>query len=377
MQNMGEKMIHKLPSRLQVFHSLIAPVVIGFALMIFASAAAAQAVRHSSDFNHMRTGFPLTGVHINVECETCHTGGIFKGTPTDCAGCHTAGRRVVAPGKHATHIITNAPCESCHTNTVTFQGARYDHVGVQPNACGTCHNGGMVAGKPGGHLSTNASCDTCHRTSAWIPAGYNHIGVAPGSCETCHNGSTAPGKGPSHVVTTYACDSCHRTSAWVPAHYNHIGVTPGTCATCHNGTTAAGKPSDHVATTSSCDSCHMTTAWLPAGYNHIGVVANTCANCHGVTATGKPANHIPTAITDPLHCDTCHLSTTSWSSEKMNHNNALTGCKVCHNTGSPYLGDMRKETLGSHEGSKTTDDCSQSGCHKPLGNKGILYQEWD
>lgn len=317
-------------NNLKISNCLLMLVVISVVITLFTPAVFAQSVRHSSDFNHMRTGFPLTGAHTNIECETCHVGGIFKGTPTNCEGCHSAGRRVVAPGKPASHIITNAPCERCHTNAVTFMGARFDHMGVQPKGCIACHNGGMAPGKPGGHVSTNAVCDTCHRTSAWIPASFNHVGVLPGTCTNCH------------------------------------------------GVTAIGKPGGHVVTTLACDSCHLRTSWIPASYNHIGVTPNTCANCHGVSATGKPANHIPTTITDPLHCDACHLSTSVWSSEKMNHNNipGKTGvlCTTCHLSGTSYLGSMDKKSL-THEASGHTD-CSDSGCHRPLGNEGTSYQSW-
>jgi hypothetical protein len=97
-----------------------------------------------------------------------------------------------------------------------------------------------ATGKPATHIATTASCDTCHRTTAWIPATFNHTGVAPGTCATCHNGTTAKGKSAGHFVTSRTCDACHRTTAWTPIlAYSHMtpfykahnsGVT---CASCH------------------------------------------------------------------------------------------------------------------------------------------------
>jgi len=129
-----------------------------------------QAASGARDFNHMTTGFPLSGGHAVAACETCHVGGVFKGTPKTCDGCHAAGKRVVATPKTNSHIVTDAPCESCHFNTSTWLGARYNHGTAQPGGCLTCHNGRLSFAKPASH-STNInkatkSCDSCHRSSS-------------------------------------------------------------------------------------------------------------------------------------------------------------------------------------------------------------------
>jgi hypothetical protein len=327
-----------MKNKIKKMHALILALLLPCAAIIFMSSVSAQATRHKSDFNHMKTGFPLTGAHTNVECETCHAGGIFKGTPTDCAGCHSAGRRVVAPFKPANHVISNAPCEICHSNTVSFSGARYNHIGVQPNACLTCHNGSMGPGKPANHVVTTSQCDTCHRTSAWIPAGYNHVGVIPGSCANCHNGSTAIGKSGQHIVTTASCDSCHFnfTSFW-GAIFNHTAanVIPGSCGTCHNGQVSG--------------------------------------------ATTKIPNHIPY---NGNACDSCHSNTggyTSFAGPIMNH--AIVAgalCKTCHDSSTNYAGAMDRMPV-SHKNADlgvTAVDCSQSQCHMPAGAIGTTYIRW-
>jgi hypothetical protein len=113
--------------------------------------------------------------------------------------------------------------------------------------------------------------------------------------------------------------------------------------------------------------------------NHTAVVSATCESCHSgayqaAGAEAKPANHIPTALVGGGDCKTCHTSTSSWSA-RMNHNNIVTGCKTCHASGTSYLGSMEKKSV-THE-SRTATDCSQSGCHRPLGNKGVAYVKWD
>jgi hypothetical protein len=97
----------------------------------------------------------------------------------------------------------------------------------------------------------------------------------------------------------------------------------------------------------------------------------------------KPSNHIPEATQiangSTLDCNACHSSTTSWTTEKMNHNasqgNGSGWCKGCHATGTAYLGTMDKKSLTHDKTGKT--DCSVSGCHKPLGTKGSAYTKWN
>lgn len=370
-------------------------------------AAAAETRLGGRDFNHMATGFPLLGGHATAPCETCHVGGMFKGTPRNCDGCHAVGKRVLATPKSNAHIVTDAPCETCHFNTSTWFGARYNHGTAIPGQCRTCHNGRQAVNKPASHNSGNkatASCDSCHRSSAWLPSSWNHVGVAPGTCATCHNGITAIGKTGSHTTiakATYACDACHSFIGWLPARYKHTSAAA--CTSCHDGATAIGKPAGHTTTakaTFACSDCHNTTAWLPARYTHN--TAAPCSSCHdGATAIGKPAGHPATAD----ECNQCHTSTIAWlpalGAKPSNHipynggvacsschvgGGVVTGptlhtyvstyaCTTCHLKSASYLGSMDKKSYG-HE-NWSTGDCSQSGCHRPAGNRGTSYINWN
>lgn len=328
-----------------LLHILSSPKRLGIAFVLplilltdigFAQAAVSGTIK----FDHIQTGFNLTGAHILVRCESCHVQGVFKGTPRDCATCHMPGNRMGATAKPDRHVPTTAPCESCH-RTTGWTPASYSHAGVAPGTCMSCHNGGMASGKPKGHVLTTSSCDSCHRTTAWYPAGFNHMGVAPGTCRSCH-GVTASGLPNGHIAISPSdsCDKCHRTTSWLPTSFDHTGVVPGTCATCH-GVTATGKPSGHVSTTESCDKCHSTTTWLGAGFDHNGVVAGTCATCHnGTTAKGvggspttrypNYSGHVPTSMWPS--CDICHKSTTSFLNAKVHGSGASVSgqCNICH-----------------------------------------------
>jgi len=284
-------------------------VLVAAAAMALLQATPSNAQRQGSrSFDHLRTGFPLTGAHAVTPCETCHVGGRLAGTPTQCDYCHRPGSRIATTVMPARHIRTTEPCDNCHRSAIGWAGARFSHVGVAPGTCQTCHNGGSAHGKPSGHVPTTASCDQCHRTLVWVPAGYNHVGVAPGTCANCH-GVTATGKPAGHMVTSSSCDACHRTTAWIPSYFNHVGVTPGTCLTCHNGATATGLPSGHMATTRSCDSCHTTSGWLPTtAYTHLSpnwkphASSVTCFSCH-TTKTEMATWTFPAYTPD---CAGCH-----------------------------------------------------------------------
>ena len=219
--------------------------------------------------------------------------------------------------------------------------------------------------------------------------------LAANNCATCHSGAyvsaNALAKPAIHVSTTAQCDTCHNTSSFKGAVFNHALVSPpvaGRCSSCH-GVTAKAKPGTHIPTTAQCDTCHKNTAtFAPATMSHSGttgpVAAGNCATCHNGTyvssnALGKPSNHIPT--TTPVgmpgnECSKCHTSTTSFTTVRMNHGTMLTSCVTCHDSTSPYAGNMVKINRAKHE-SAGAKDCSSSGCHRPLGSRGSPYSNWD
>jgi hypothetical protein len=431
------------------------------ATALLLSAMGALAQQPPADFDHLRTGFPLTERHAQARCESCHHNGIFQGTPRDCASCHRAGMRlargnVVLPARHVPLSSSQQGCDSCHS-TRTFAGARFSHSGVAPGSCTSCHNGMFATGKPAAHIPTSGPCESCHRsTSTWLAVSGGHSAanaVGTGSCDGCHNGVNARGKHPTHIAVPAGiakCDSCHRSQAsfTVAVRMDHAAVATTACASCHNGTSATGKPPTHVATTAACDGCHRsTTTWAAvtgahtaanavgtgtcdschngtsakgkhAGHvpvttalakcdgchrsqtsfttavtmNHTAVVATDCKACHngqflqeGVTgALAKPANHIPEAQLlggALLDCKACHSSTTSWLTARTNHNgsqgNGAGWCKACHDSTVRYAGSMQhKALLHKAKAGLVITDCSQSGCHRPLGTRGTAYGKW-
>lgn len=344
-----------------------------------AAPATAQTEAPGTRFDHLSTGFPLLDAHARASCESCHQGGVLKGTPRDCASCHTAGRRLAGGNTvmPAQHVPSRQACDACH-GTSTFVGARFRHLGIAPGTCASCHNGALASGKPGGHLPTSASCDSCHRSTAWSPAtGFNHAGVVSGSCQGCHNGSRASGKPASHVPYTAvpvlaaaACDSCHRAGfrSWTPASVHASANLTTGCATCHTGAYpgATGKPANatHATVTGNCEGCHKSTAtWGGARVDHASFgPATNCSSCHnGSGATGKPGTHIPTGAAT---CYACH-GTTAWVPSKWNHTQVpvTAQCSSCHSGGYPPA-DGRPANHIPYAAVPVTAAANCDGCHK-------------
>ena len=349
-------------------------------------------------FNHLKTGFPLRAGHLSVACETCHIGGTFKGTPRDCAGCHTAGQRIAATPKTQDHIPTTKACDACHSNGASFLTAVMDHTGLT-EPCAVCHNGSystIIKSVPQDYLHIQNStlpCDSCHKnTYTFLGSRFDHTKTTS-DCASCHDNVQAPGKPAHHISTTLPCESCH-TAAVTPGWptptsfkgvttFDHTGngntIGSNTCSTCHDGsyTGVKAKSSAHIPTTLQCDRCHTTTISFAAPnwvMQHTANGNNTsgCATCHTGTSwdssvvMGKPANHIPT--TAP--CETCHTDTTvpgGFKSWTMNHTGISTGCTNCHN-GQTFQGavpnpptNKSSVTVGVHI--STTLDCYL--CHTP------------
>ena len=144
-----------------------------------------------ASFNHNLTAFPLTGAHVSVPCASCHIGGVYAGTPTDCYTCHKA---VYQSAANPNHVAAGFPttCTTCH-NTTTWTGATFTHSRF-PIYSGT-------------HANRWTTCADCHTN----PSNYQVF-----SCITCHTHDQAS-TDPHHrdvrnyVYSATSCYSCHPT----------------------------------------------------------------------------------------------------------------------------------------------------------------------
>ncbi len=162
----------------------------------------------TEEFDHFSTGFPLSGAHTNLDCGTCHTSGVFEGTPTTCSACHNGIRAVGKPINHVRSINT---CDDCHT-TFSMQDVRFDHGNII-DTCRSCHDGTVAPDKKLNHVPTADDCGECHRTITFSNAIFSHANINS-LCTACHLGQYATPKHANHIPTPLECNVCHTTRSW-------------------------------------------------------------------------------------------------------------------------------------------------------------------
>jgi hypothetical protein len=106
-------------------------------------------------FDHNQSNFPLTGRHVNLECDQCHTSGQFAGLSTNCVSCHAD------PVFHAG--MFGSDCAACHTANDWFAPFTGSHPAIADEE-GTGVNHG------------NTSCRTCHTQN-----------LSSATCLACHD----------------------------------------------------------------------------------------------------------------------------------------------------------------------------------------------
>lgn len=71
-------------------------------------------------FNHSMTSFPLRGAHRVIQCQECHSRGIYQGLSTACASCHLQDAQRATSVSH-TPISNFMNCTDCHRNQFSFR----------------------------------------------------------------------------------------------------------------------------------------------------------------------------------------------------------------------------------------------------------------
>jgi hypothetical protein len=319
-------------------------------------------------FNHATTGFPLTGAHVTVPCNTCHLNGQFAGAPTDCVGCHLKNYQATT---NPNHVQANMPttCQTCH-NTSAWQVATFDHsitgfplTGAHVSAaCSACHINGN-------YNLTNAACSACHMPAYQSTANPNHAAAGfPTDCSLCHSTASWTAATFNHATTGFPLTGAHVTVVCASCHINNnFNLTSTACVSCHLALFQGTTNPNHVAAgfPQQCDVCHTTTAWQPSAFDHSKTVfpltgkhvSVPCASCHvnnnyttlptdcyschktDYQGTNNP-NHAAAAF--PTTCQTCH-TTAAWTGAvfnhtwfNLNHGGANGVCATCHTNSSNY-----------------------------------------
>jgi hypothetical protein len=220
----------------------------------------------------------FSGVNMKPGSTTMHTNAALGGVK--CMDCHERGDSWFGVSnlktRPSSHSGTKAAPNDCN-------GSKCHDTGGFRALQRPIMRGALV-GPDMGRIRPNLQIGKTSRGS--LGNTFDHKGVAPGQCKTCHDGKSASGMPTRHLMVSNSCDTCHRATTWTPAQFSHNGVSPNTCLACHNGMGASAKPAGHFMTSRSCDSCHKSMAWAPVNYQHLSPQyrpapdMQTCVACH-------------------------------------------------------------------------------------------------
>ncbi|WP_455219930.1 hypothetical protein, partial [Kaarinaea lacus] len=171
---------------------------------------------------------------------------------------------------------------------------------------------------------TLIDCEKCH-----LGGVFDEL---PRQCAECHDNIFTVGTNSNHIPVFEACDICHTTqgfeSSAMTTVMDHSILVSQPCMGCHDGVTATGKPPNHIPTVLDCDACHNVNSWLVSSFDHSSVSGQPCISCHnGIDASGKHASHIPSSET----CDACHRTTAWLPPTQVDHSEVTGPCADCHN----------------------------------------------
>ena len=145
-----------------------------------------------SQFNHVTTGYELTGAHKLQACESCHVDAVFQGTPRACVACHSNGSRIGATPEVVGHILSSDGATPATRPRAGSPAGRFDHDQTR-GSCASLPRQRAGAGKPAGHIATSRGLRRLPRHDRVEPARFDHGNIAA-NCVSCHDGGTRHGR---------------------------------------------------------------------------------------------------------------------------------------------------------------------------------------
>jgi hypothetical protein len=219
----------------------------------------------TTTFNHSTTNFPLTGAHITVVCNTCHTSS-FQGTSNICSSCHTQKYQSTTNPNHTSLGIPNT-CEQCHTTNIGWKPATFP-----------IHNNYFQI--LGAHLPIANQCANCHS---------NNYNIKHNGCVSCHLTDYNQVTNPNHATAKFPtdCESCHSQSVWKPSTFDHDAKYFPIYSGEHRGEWTL------------CTDCHL---------NQSNYKAFECINCHEHNKTEMDNEHRGESgyLYQSIACYNCH-----------------------------------------------------------------------
>jgi len=278
-----------------------------------------------ADFDHDKTNYPLRGMHVKVQCQSCHPAGKkMAGLKHDfCADCHK--------DYHEGQMVNRKPtskCEDCHTID-GFSPAKY---GIED------HNKSKYP-LVGAHLAV--PCIACHaKIDLENGSKTTRFLFKSTACQECHGD---PHKGAaSKYVQTDGCEFCHTVESWRKSIYDHK----------KSGFELVGK---HLE--AACGTCHKPLKGeLRVDNLRFSGLNRRCMDCHKDIHKDQFVEMPIIDNNKVINCDRCHTPE-QWKPSKFDHN---------------------KQSAFKLEGSHLKTPCT--GCHKTVGSGEkayILYKPLD
>lgn len=287
----------------------LAPILVAFALWVYASAAVSASVGTYTE----------KGADTCLDChEDSAVTGIFRtahGRPTDahapfghgqlqCEACHGPGDAhangtgksrpsVIRFGKKSqtSKEVQNEQCLTCHAKNAAHWGANA-HAGNQV-ACGDCHTLHQPKDPVRDFRTQTLVCTSCHQARGADALKPSHHPLLEGKmgCSSCHapHGSTAPSALKANTVTEL-CTTCHAENRG-PFLWEHEPVAED-CSNCHDAHGATQPSLLKSRPPFLCQQCHdvqghPSVSYGPDGLSGSGGVqrgvflqAGSCLNCH-------------------------------------------------------------------------------------------------
>lgn len=273
-------------------------------------------VKELEGFDHTKTGFPLEGKHVTVDCRSCHKNGLSaslkhekcidchddfhkgeftsKNVPVDCSGCHTTKgfqfstytleqhNRSVFPLNGA-HL--SVPCTACHRKGTEWT---FRKIGRECRDCHVNIHREYISQKyyPG------ENCLSCHSEENWIDIRFDHS-------------QTSFALTGRHESTK--CGDCHFIRSGEQIVSQQFRDLRTECSTCHTDT------HEGQFAARSCSACHVTSGWGSEGFDHNKTAFRlegqhqnvSCGGCHKTVKSGSKTFTLY-KIQD-FRCESCHL----------------------------------------------------------------------
>lgn len=137
----------------------------------------------TTQFDHARSRFALTGRHTTTPCKECHATTRYKDAPRDCFSCHQK------KDKHKERF--GVRCDNCH-NTRAWSVWAFDHDRSTTYRLDGAHR--------------TVPCESCHKHPA--PKGKN-TALVGSNCFACHASDDV-----HDTQFGNRCEQCHGTDNW-------------------------------------------------------------------------------------------------------------------------------------------------------------------